>query len=183
MKSPLRSAMQVLLLGATLALGGGQAAASILWSFSWNGEYITGGSTTASGQLITEDTPDGNGFYLVTGISGTWNGFGITGLGGFGSGNNLVAQADPQLDLFGLSFIVSGAGVDGNGNVNLFSKDGSYRELAADFSTGAFGTFVATQVPVPEPMSLLLVASSLALLGVVYGRPLNRPGFVGGPTP
>jgi len=171
MKYPLRAAMLVLSVGALLLLGAGQAAASILWNFSWSGTYSVGGATSASGQLVTQDTPDGNGFYLVTGINGSWNGFTITGLGGFGSANNLVSASDPQLDGFGLGFIVSGPGTDGSGNVNLFFKDGSYRELGADFATAAFGTFSATQAPVPEPVSLLLLASGLVLLGVVIGRP------------
>jgi len=161
-------------------LGAGQASASIVWNFSWGGTYILGGSTSASGQLVSQDTPDVNGFYLVTGISGSWNGFSITGLGGFGSGDNLVSGTAPQLDLFGLSFTVSGAGVDGNGNVNLFFKDGSYRELDGEFATAAFGTFTATQVPVPEPTGLLLLASGLVLLGVGYGRPRAARARVSG---
>ena len=50
-------------------------AASLTWDWSYAGTSIT-----ASGTLMTDETPDSAGFYLITDIAGTRNGDLITGL-------------------------------------------------------------------------------------------------------
>src|SRR3982751_5457550 len=51
------------------------ASASSLWNWSYSGAGITAGGT-----FTTADTPDANGGYLITAITGTRNGETITAL-------------------------------------------------------------------------------------------------------
>ena len=51
------------------------AAGSTLWNWSYSGTGITAGGT-----FTTEDTPDANGAFLITAITGIRNGSLITGL-------------------------------------------------------------------------------------------------------
>ena len=46
-----------------------------LWSWSY-----TGAGIAASGTFTTDDTPDGGGYYKITGITGSRNGVAIIGL-------------------------------------------------------------------------------------------------------
>ena len=52
-----------------------QASASLIWDWNYSGADVF-----ASGTFITNDQPNGSGFYLITAITGTRNGETITGL-------------------------------------------------------------------------------------------------------
>ena len=135
-------------------------------TWAWN--YSAAG-VAAAGTFTTSDTPDADGFYAITGITGSRNGVAIVGLEPAGSaipGNDpyavddLVSIADPQLTWSGFGYALA----DG-GWVNPFSDgstaweylsvppypDGAGQEVAVVFSAA----------PVPEP-----AAGLLALMGV-----------------
>lgn len=161
-------------LTAALALATGCAQASIAWNWSYAGAGIH-----ASGLLSTSDTSDPDGFYEVLSISGSRNGVAISGLFPTGQaipGNepftldNLIRSTGPsQLTVHGLGFALA---------------DGSYANpFYADFLSPAIHlevltkgksllselpiAFIATRLPtaVPEPASLVLVASGLLAAG------------------
>ena len=90
------------------------AQATTLWVWSYSAPGIA-----ASGTLATSDMADGEGFYLITGITGTRNGETITGLQRTGTaipGNegypvdNLIRATSPQMTSHGFGFAIS----DGN---------------------------------------------------------------------
>ena len=58
-----------------LMFGSVQSASALVWDWNYSGSGIT-----ASGTLITNDTPDDSGYYLITGITGQRNGDTITGI-------------------------------------------------------------------------------------------------------
>jgi hypothetical protein len=83
----------------------------MLWHWSFNGTGVS-----AAGTFTTDDAPDAQGFYQITGITGTANGGTITGLQATGTaipGNsgfpvdNLIRVAGPQLTTHGFGFAVS----------------------------------------------------------------------------
>ena len=84
------------------------AQAALTWSWQYSGAGIS-----AAGTFTTEDVPDANGFYRITGIAGSRNEIAITGLQPTGTavpGNepysvhNLVGTAAPQLSEHGVGF-------------------------------------------------------------------------------
>src|SRR2546423_3044520 len=88
------------------------ASASLIWNWKYSGAGVV-----ASGTFTTNDTPDGSGFYLITGITGTRNGETITSLQPTGtpvSGNepfavdNLVSFNGPQLPHNGFGYSAPG---------------------------------------------------------------------------
>ena len=161
------------------------AAASTLWNWTYSGAGITAGGT-----FTTEDTPDADGGFLITAITGTRNGSLITHLQPAGTaipGNepfavdNLVfVGPEPQLNKNGFGF----ATADGNFTNPFFADflpSPGYLEF---FSTPPFTDglgpgdselpiqFEAT--PVPEPTSSLLIVSAFAF-GAFWRR---LPNFV-----
>ena len=66
---------RLIVLGVMIAGTTELADASLLWNWSYSGPGIS-----AQGTFTTVDTPDGLGFYLITGITGVRNGETITGL-------------------------------------------------------------------------------------------------------
>jgi hypothetical protein len=144
------------------------APAAPVQAATWYWDYSAAG-IAAAGTFTTTETPDADGFYTITAISGLRNGVAITGLEPAGSaipGNdpyavdNLVSIAGPQLTWNGFGYALA----DGNW-VNPFSDgttgweylsvppypEGAGQEVAITFSAA----------PVPEP-----AAGVLALLGL-----------------
>jgi hypothetical protein len=123
-------------------------------------------SVTASGTFTTSAF-DGTS-YTITDITGTWNGFGITGLlapGTFGGNDNLLFPSSPFLSVSGVAFTVAGPGDDEAGQVNLYFDGESYTEN----TTNVGGTAVLAITPrdtasVPEPNSFAFAI--VGLLGV-----------------
>ena len=163
------------------------AAASLTWAWSYDGS-----GTTASGTLLTNDTPDSAGFYQITDITGTRNGDPITGLQLTGTaipGNepfvvdNLISLGAQQLTGDGFGFATA------SGNfVNPFFADfltpAVYLEFfsAPPFSVGTPGpedsespiSFAASiqTAAVPEPSTVpgLLTFGLLITGGVARTR-------------
>ena len=93
-----------------VALAGGGAQAST-WKWSYQGEGVA-----ASGTFTTNDAPNADGFYEITGITGEANGVAITGLEPPGTsipGNdgypvdNLVRTETPRLTMHGFGYALA----------------------------------------------------------------------------
>jgi hypothetical protein len=150
--------------------------ASTLWNWDYSGPAIT-----ASGTFTTLSTPNADGGYLITRITGMRNGQSITGLQATGTsipGNepytvdNLVFLGPgPQLTKNGFGFSIA----DGNYSNPFYADFLPKPEYLEFFSMPGIGhtelpvVFSATPVAVPEPATLTLVFGALSLLsGFVY---------------
>ena len=145
------------------------AQGTLTWNWTWSGTY------SGSGTLITADAISSYGSdtgYLITGITGTFNGQTITSLDAVESfrddGDNLVSDSSPQLDTEGIVFSTTAE------TFNIFCHGSLYyiQSLANDdlydYEISPFdydtGTFTATLTAVPEPSTL-----ALAVLGGLSG--------------
>ncbi|MCW5314390.1 PEP-CTERM sorting domain-containing protein [Nostoc sp. KVJ3] len=126
---------------------------------------------SASGTLTTTDLDPVKNNYTITGITGTRKVQGITetiiGLlspGTYGLNDNLLNASTPLLTQNGFSYLVSGNGEDGNGDVNVFysSFDEGYSELSSNVD---YGSFSVTPRSVPEPYT---ASGSLLALGFCW---------------
>ena len=157
--------------------------ASILWDWS----YSTSG-IVAGGAFSTVDTPDANGGYLITAITGTQNAATIIGLQPTGTpipGNepfdvdNLIfAGPGPQLTKNGFGFALSD-GSFANPFYADFLPTPAYLEFFSDppSSTELEIQFSAVPVSVPEPAGFALVFAGLAFSALVKIRNVSRfPG-------
>jgi len=152
-------------------------ATALTWNWSYSGLGIT-----TSGTFTTVDSPDGAGFYLITGIAGVRNGAPILGLQPAGTpipGNepfsvdNLVRLESPQLTLHGFGYAIAG-GTFSNPFFADFSQPPGYLEFfsAPPFTPGPQNTelpirFSATLAPVPETATWSLLLAGLGMLGLV----------------
>jgi hypothetical protein len=118
---------RLVIASAILLMHGQPAEALLLWTWSYSGTGVS-----ASGTFMTDDAPDGAGFYQIVGIAGANNGVTITGLQPTGTpipGNepyaadNLVSAIEPHLTAHGFGFSLA------NGNyANPFYNGSSYLE-------------------------------------------------------
>ncbi|MEH2386662.1 MAG: PEP-CTERM sorting domain-containing protein [Nostoc sp.] len=138
------------------------------FQYSFPSYQANGTPISASGILITTDLDPIKNNYTITGISGIRKAQGISetiiGLlspDTYGINDNLLNASTPLLTQNGFSYLVSGSGEDGNGNVNVFysSFNEGYSELSSDVD---YGSFSVIPRPVPEPYT---VSGSLLALG------------------
>ncbi|MEJ6480770.1 PEP-CTERM sorting domain-containing protein [Nostoc punctiforme UO1] len=156
-------------IGITVVSVSSAAQAVQLFDFQYSFPSYEGNSTiSASGILTTDDLDPIKNNYTITGITGTRTAQGITetiiGLLSpftYGINDNLLNASTPLLTQNGFSYMVSGTGEDGNGNVNVFysSFDEGYSELSSNVD---YGSFSVISRPVPEPYT---VSGSLLALG------------------
>ncbi|MDM9583980.1 PEP-CTERM sorting domain-containing protein [Nostoc sp. GT001] len=156
-------------IGITVVSASSAAQAVQLFDFQYSFPSYEGNSTiSASGILTTDDLDPIKNNYTITGITGTRTAQGITetimGLlspGTYGTNDNLLNGSTPLLTQNGFSYLVSGSGEDGNGNVNVFysSFDEGYSELSSNVD---YGSFSVIPRPVPEPYT---VSGSLVAVG------------------
>lgn len=150
-----------------------QAAQLFDFQYSFPSYELNGTVISASGTLTTTDLDPINNNYIITGISGTRTDQGITetiiGLlspGTYGVNDNLLNASEPLLTTNGFSYLVSGNGEDGNGNVNVFYS--GFSEGYSEFSSNVnYGNFSINPRPIPEPYT---VGSSLIALGFAWWR-------------
>lgn len=171
--TPIRFLAAAAVCFATLALSPAVQAAT--WSWDYGAVGIAAGGT-----FTTTDTPDSDGFYTITAITGSRNGVAITGLEPAGSaipGNdpyavdNLVSIDGPQLTWNGFGYALA----DGNW-ANPFSDgsvaweylsvppylEGAGQEVAVSFSA----------VAVDEPATVMLTL--LGVCGLAAARRARR---------
>ncbi|MDZ8225261.1 PEP-CTERM sorting domain-containing protein [Nostoc sp. ChiVER01] len=131
------------------------------FQYSFPSYEADGTGISASGTLTTTDLDPIKNNYTITGITGTRKAQGITetiiGLlspGTYGINDNLLNANTSLLTQNGFSYLVSGSGEDGNGNVNVFysSFNEGYSELSSDVDYGSF-TVVPRSVPEPYTVS------------------------------
>jgi hypothetical protein len=103
----LKLAFSLITFAALIAL----PAEALEWRWSYQGEGVT-----ASGSFTTEDAPNADGFYAITGIKGEMNGVAITGLQPPGTsipGNDgypvddLIKAEAPHLSLHGFGYALA----------------------------------------------------------------------------
>jgi len=161
-------------MAAGLLVAGAAHAAITSFDFSYSfpiedlGDFPSG-FTSASGVLTVTD--QGGGVYLITAISGQWNGQVITGLlpvGSYFDNDNLIfPDSDPKLSEGGFAFSVSGpiAGDNGFGKVSVIHLVGDGYTDSGD-NTGYVQTFSLTpSAPVPEPAGWMLLLLGFGGLG------------------
>jgi hypothetical protein len=179
MKHLNRLSITILTATSGLILSTMQAASALTWNWNYSGTGLN-----ASGTLITDNTPDSLGFYLITGITGTRNGETITGLQPTGTpipGNepflvdNLINLNLPQLTGDGFGYSTSGGNFVSPFFAN-FLPTPSYLEVfsAPPFIPGFENlgpedselpiSFSAMLIGVPEPTHTL----SFLVLGVAF---------------
>ena len=147
------------------------ASSSVANAASFNFTF-SGSGLNARGTLATTNTLVG-GYYTVTGLSGTQDGFAMSllGPGVFASNDNLFSPNSPYFDFSGVSYVANGV------DYNLFNNGaGVIRDCTScnGYSTdGTAVTFSATPAAAtPEPGSLFLLGS-----GLLGGIPVMRRRF------
>jgi hypothetical protein len=97
-------------------------------------------------------------------VTGTYNGYSITGLDTNYGGNQLL-DATPQLNFFGIFFDYDFFGSSLVGN--FWYSDSGY---AADEFLGTFDATKSSVSPIPEPETYALMLAGLALVGAAARR-------------
>jgi hypothetical protein len=138
--------------------------------FDWS--YSDGGSNVGSGTL--DATLQSGNEYLVTSMSGTAEGFAITGFfspGGFAGNDDLIfSPSSQQLDESGISFAISNGDLinlfaEGPFEYLFFAPGGGEDETVITFSATPEG---ATATPLPA--TLPLFAGGLGFVGYLAKR-------------
>jgi len=149
-------AKTALLLATTLVLP--MSAHAVEWTWSWTGD------DTGSGTLTTDDLLAGS--YLITAMTGTWNGENITSLLPVGTEvepgvpiDNLLFLGS-QLKFYGLGFSTVVSTVAANVNLFSYPPDAAFNSFYG--SPYTYGVFTAIQVPEPGTYALMLAGLGLA---------------------
>ena len=137
-------------------------------TFAWS---YNGLGVNASGTFST--TPNTDGTFQITDISGQRNGVPITGLSTFGFANNLIYPFIPFFDYSGLSFVAGGTEFNIYGTID-HAPEGDRAVLTEGFITfnpdrnvifTELTEFTLSRIAeVPEPASLLLFSTGLVVL-------------------
>src|ERR1700730_11321536 len=129
----------------------------------------------ASGTFTGIETSSGT--YMLTGITGTFDGVNITSLTGYANADNkLFYPSQPFVDFNGISFQTASLGA-----INLFSNSGYFEVKSSVDSVGYYfsGTpinLAVSATPLPPTWTMMLIG--LAGFGFVAYRRKAKPEFM-----
>ncbi|MHC5861066.1 PEP-CTERM sorting domain-containing protein [Nostoc sp.] len=174
-----------------LAFGKMQTASALNWNWNYSGTGIA-----ANGTLITNDTPNDLGFYLISGITGTRNGETITGLQPAGTpipGNepfnvdNLISLNTQQLTGDGFGYSTSGGNYSNPFFASFLPTPGYLEVFSAPPIIPGFEnlgledsqlpiSFSASIITIPEPTSIfsLLILGTLGAPSILKRHKLSK---------
>jgi hypothetical protein len=155
---------------AGIVVSGASPAQALTWNWSYTGTGIS-----ASGTFTTNDTPDGSGFYTISGISGTRNGVTISALsapGLLGLNDNRISASSPYLTLFGFTYSWNGSFVNVDNVLGIWTEGRSPLNFGTNFGLGAatvnFTASPSTPVPFDTPAGqAMATVGSLFVLGLM----------------
>ena len=166
----------LVLAGAALLQAG--SARALVWEWNFDAPDVHPyGAVTAAGRLLTNNTPDANGFFTILDASGKRNGVAITGLQGVGSsipGNagyfsdNLVRLGAEPLTKKGFNVSYADGSFSNFFTATFLSPvvDMDFHSVPPNFSfepdTERKGIFLVRQVPAPGPLPAAGVGLALA---------------------
>ncbi len=137
---------------------------------------ITSANGNASGQFTTAG---GTSPYLVTGVTGTVDGFAITGLVSYGGNDNLLYQPGNYVDRAGLAFAANGKDYNifaitptpaGNYGFCVSTVEPSCTGSEADNAPKATFTLTTAVSAVPEPSTWAMMILGFCGLGFLAYR-------------
>ena len=132
-------------------------AALLFWDFSFTGDGVSGSGVFSTGDVGSP--------FTMSGISGTADGYTISGLSGYAGADNLLYfPGEPFVDFGGISFSTSG-GPDFN--LGLQNPSGPFQYVFNDSSLNPIGypnvpgstdiTLTVSAVPEPATWALMLI--------------------------
>jgi hypothetical protein len=141
-------------------------------TFDFSLKSIGSPGDIASGTFTGTQTS--SGVYLLTGVTGTFDGSAITGLTGYANADNeLFYPSQPFVDFNGISFLTASLGA-----INLFSNSGYFEVKSSVDSVGYY--FNGSQInlavsatPLPPAWTMMLIG--LAGFGFVAYRRKAKP--------
>lgn len=157
--------LSVIAVAATAELLFGTVRSAAAATLNWNWNY-SGAGISASGNFVTEDTPDAAGFYLITGITGTRNGEAITGLQPAGTpipGNepfnvdNLISLNARQLTGDGFGYFTASGNYSSPFFASFLSTPGYLEVFSASPLAVGFQNFGSEDSELPISFSAQLV--------------------------
>lgn len=165
---------QALCLSAAIVVAASGAAQAAVWDFSYSG-----GGYTASGEFTTGAAGSP---YTVTGITGTADGYAITGLSTYAGANELLyypPSGGYYADFSGISF-VNANNVDYN-ITNYPTGSGNFINVST-LDPGGYGCCTVavemTVTPVPELSTWAMMLAGFAALGFAGYRRTKPTAFV-----
>jgi hypothetical protein len=152
-----------LLLAACVVALAPSAAASTLFNLSYTAEGV-------SALLNLTTTNNGDGSYLVTGVTGTRNGVSVDGVVGPGASgfiydNLLFPAATPIVNYYGILYSAGGV------NYNLYSSNGYLEDHYSPGGSLVTAHNLAVSLSqTPEPAGFVLIATGLLGVGCLRRR-------------
>jgi hypothetical protein len=146
-------------------------------TFNFSVSSLSAPGDIGSGTFTGNQTS--SGVYMLTGITGSFDGAAITGLVGYANADNILFYpSQPFVDFNGISFVTANPSL---GAINLFSNSGYFEVKSTVDSVGYYfsGTPISlavTATPLPATWTMMLIG--LAGFGLFAYRRKARPEFM-----
>lgn len=162
--SKLKMLLATMSIAGSLALSTAASAAQYLVSYDVT-PSLGGSVAKFTGTLTTTDTANVNGFFLITGLTGSRNGTAATlaPIGGFGSNDNLFKPVADFVDVNGFNYSAGGT---------IFNVYRAGPGALQEFQVGNITNFKVSAVTgaVPESATWLMMILGFGVVGAAMRR-------------